>query len=719
MGVNVGSAVAYLTLDRSPFRNGLASAGAEMRSFASGGGVQSLGNAMTSVGKGMALGVTAPLVGIGAAASKASMDFEAQMSKVKAISGATGEDFNKLREQAIKLGADTNFSASEAANGMENLASAGFKNTEIMTAMPGMLSLAAAGGVDIATAADIASSSLRGFGLEADKTSHVADVLAKVAGDTNAGITDTGEAMKYIAPVAKSLGVSLEDTSAAIGLLSNAGIKGSQAGTTLRGALTSLAAPTTKSSKEMKKLGMNFFDAHGKMLPLGQVIQQLKDKTKGLTSQQKASTMETLFGKEAMSGMLTLVDQGPQKFNQLSNSLKNCDGASKKMADTMQDNLKGSIEAMKGSLETAAIRIGDVLAPSIKKLAGFIANLTNKFSALPKPVQTFIVKGAVLVAAIGPIMLVFAKLITSTRTVMSVFSGISSAARVFTMLPALLSPPVLIAVGIIAGLGFIVYEVKKHWAGLSAFFTKILGKISSFFKKWGVETLAAFVPVIGIPLLISKHWGSLSKGLSNICNKISHTFKTSIEGWKYGFSELGKFMGKVGAWICDGLLGGLGKGFKKVTDFVGKMANGIKNTFKKILGINSPSVVFDSYGGFIGEGLVGGLDKQAGAITAKFKGLGNKIKGLGNIRPDFSGLNTTALHGPASGGRSGIGNVSNNSTKSTKQLNYSPNIKMYVTVADTGAKGTGQLTNELNGMAKTAMKNSMVEMFMNDAIKSF
>ncbi|MBU3155184.1 phage tail tape measure protein [Clostridium estertheticum] len=696
MGVNVGSAVAYLTLDRSPFRNGLASAGAEMRSFASGGGVQSLGNAMTSVGKGMALGVTAPLVGIGVAASKASMDFEAQMSKVKAISGATGEDFDKLREQAIKLGADTNFSASEAANGMENLASAGFKNTEIMTAMPGMLSLAAAGGVDIATAADIASSSLRGFGLEADKTSHVADVLAKVAGDTNAGITDTGEAMKYIAPVAKSLGVSLEDTSAAIGLLSNSGIKGSQAGTTLRSALTNLAAPTKKASKVMGELGMNFFDAHGKMLPLGKVIQQLQDKTKGLTSQQKASTMQTLFGKEAMSGMLTLVDQGPGKFNQLSSSLKNCDGASKKMADTMQDNLKGSIEAMKGSLETAAIRIGDVLAPSIKKIAGFIADLTNKFSGLPKPIQSFIVKSAVLVAAIGPIMIVFAKLITSTRTVMSVFNGISSAAKVFTMLPALISPPVLIAVGIIAGLGLIVYEVRKHWDGLSAFFTKTLGKISSFFKKWGVDMLAAFVPVIGIPLLIMKHWDKIGPF----------------------FTKWGEKAKKFGGYVIDGLMYGLMHGIPNILKAISFLGNKIKDTFKKLLGINSPSRVFGEYGGFIGEGLIGGLDGQDGAITAKFKGLGNKIKGLGNVRPDFSGLNSTDLTGPV-GGRGGIGNISNNSDKSTKQLTYSPNIKMYVTISNATQEGANAIASEFKSQTQASMKNSMVEMFMNDAIKSF
>ncbi len=283
--------------------------------------------------------------------------------------------------------------------------------------MPGMLSLAAAGDVDIATASDIAGSSLRGFGMEAGQATHVADVLAKTAADTNAGITDTGEAMKYIAPVAHSLGISFEDTTAAIGLLSNAGIKGSQAGTTLRSALTNLASPTKRASKTMEELGMNFFDAHGKMLPLGDVIQQLKDKTSGLTQQQKASTMETLFGKEAMSGMLALVDQGPDKFRSLEKGLKNCDGEGKKMADTMQNNLKGAIEGMKGSIETMGIRIGDVLAPGIRKAADFIGKLANGFSNLPRPIQTAIVYLGIIAAAFGPTMIIFSKFITSTMAV--------------------------------------------------------------------------------------------------------------------------------------------------------------------------------------------------------------------------------------------------------------------------------------------------------------
>lgn len=614
MAIDAGTVVAFMELDTSRFTSGLSSAGQQMQQFMNSNNsaetrIQSLGGAMQSVGSTATTALTLPLVGVGAAAVKTSMDFEAQMSKVQAISGATGNNFNKLREQAIKLGADTAFSASEAAAGQENLASAGFSVNEIMSAMPGMLSLAAAGDVDIATASDIAGSSLRGFGLEASQATHVADVLAKTAADTNAGITDTGEAMKYIAPVAHSLGISFEDTTAAIGLMSNAGIKGSQAGTTLRGALTNLAAPTKAASKTMEELKMNFFDAHGKMLPLGDVIQQLKDKTANLTQQQKASTMETLFGKEAMSGMLALVDQGPDKFRNLEKGLKNCDGAGKEMANTMQNNLKGSIEAMKGSIETMGIRIGDVLAPGIRKAADFIGNLADKFSNLPKPIQTAIVYIGLMVAAFGPVMIIFGKVITSTATVIStlgklgsavssvskIFGGLRTAANVFTILPGLISPPVLIAVAIIAGLGLIVYEVIKHW-----------DQVKSAAQKFG-------------------------NGVKNVFAGIGDYFHKSVEGWKKFFANPGDFF-PVGKWIeagghmVDGLAKGLGEKIASAKDSVKKLGSNIKDTFASRLEIHSPSRVFAEYGVFIMQGLIKGFDNTFPDVTRKTERIGDSIK---------------------------------------------------------------------------------------------
>lgn len=643
MAINVGTAIAFLELDMSGFKNSLSAAGADLKNFASSGDIQNISNAMSGVGSELTKKVTLPIAGIGAAAVNASADFEAQMSKVKAISGAVGEEFDGLRNQAIQLGADTNFSASEAANGMEDLASAGFKTNEIMAAMPGVLDLAAAGAVSISDAASIAGSTLRGFGLEAEQVGHVGDVLAKLAGDTNAGIMDTGEAMKYIAPVSKALGISLEDTSAAIGMLSDAGIQGGQAGTVLRGALINLAKPTDASAALMKELGINAFDANGKMKPLNEVVANLKDSTANLTSEQKASAFATIFGKEAMSGMLTLVDQGPEKLSKLSETLKNCDGASKEMAGTMQDNLKGSIEAMKGSIETAAIKIGDVLSPMIKDCANWIADLVNKFSALPKETQEFIVKIALVAAAVGPVLIVLAKLIESVRTVISVFTGISKIASIVSALPALMNPPVLAIIAIVAAIGFIVYEVIKHWDDLKEYFggfwdwlKKIFSQfwewLKSFFTQWGPIILAIIAPFLGIPLIIWQHWDKVKEWLQPIfdwmCNafdKVVSFFSNGLAGLKEAFDDFTSWASGIGKNICEGLINGLEAGWDWVFDKVGSMAQKIKDIFTSLLDIHSPSRVFRSYGSYIGEGLVEGINSSTDSVENATRNTANKV----------------------------------------------------------------------------------------------
>ena len=269
-------------------------------------------------------GISTAIGGIAVAAGKVGMDFEAQMSRVQAISGATAEELERLKDQAVDLGAETAFSARETAEGMENLASAGFSVSEIMAAMPGMLDLAASSGEDLAASADIAASTLRGFGLEASEAGHVADVLAKNAADTNAAVSDTGEAMKYVAPLAHAAGISLEETAAAIGIMADNGIKGSQAGTTLRGALSRLSKPTDDMQQAMDELGISFYDSEGKMLSLSEQIAMLKKATEGLTDEQRNNYLVTLYGQESLSGMLALLNTTDGKLEEMTQSYMNC-----------------------------------------------------------------------------------------------------------------------------------------------------------------------------------------------------------------------------------------------------------------------------------------------------------------------------------------------------------------------------------------------------------
>ena len=432
MSVDLGTAIGYLDLDTSKFKKGFKSALDDLQTFSdkttkAGDKFTALGSAMTTTGSSLTKYVTTPLVGIGTAAFAVGNQFESAMSKVQAISGATGDELEALTEQAMDLGATTSFSASEAAAGMENLASAGFTVSEIMEAMPGLLDLAASSGAELGTAAEIAASAVRGFGLEASETAHVADVFAEAAARTNAQTEDMGEAMKYIAPVANAMGISLEETAAAIGILSDAGIKGSQAGTSLRGALSRLAKPTKDATVVMQKYGMSFYDAQGNMLSMSGIIGQLEQGMAGLTQQQRNQALITLFGQEALSGILTLMDRGSDNLEVLTTEFENVSGSAKEMADIMMDNTAGAIEELGGALETAAINIQQILAPAVTSVVQRITDLINVFNQMDDGTQTMIVTILSLVAAFGPFLLILGKIVSAFGGIVTSIQGASGA----------------------------------------------------------------------------------------------------------------------------------------------------------------------------------------------------------------------------------------------------------------------------------------------------
>jgi len=309
--------------------------------------------------------------------------FEQGLANVKAVSDATSEEMKALSAEAKKLGASTAWSAKEVTDAEMLLAQAGYSVKETIEALPGLLSLASADQIDLATATDIAAGTMQAFGLAASQSAHVADVLALSASSTNSDVAGLGEAMKYVAPVSKALGIDVEQTAAAIGLLSNANIKASQAGTVLRAGLSRLASPTGESAKVINKLRIAAFDAQGTMLPLDQLIGNLRKSTEKLTDQQRADAISTIFGVEAMSGFLALMEQGPDKLRELTNELYKSEGAAKKMADTRLDSLTGSFVIMKSAIEGAKIQLGEKFAPTVRSVADRISN------ELPKAMEKF------------------------------------------------------------------------------------------------------------------------------------------------------------------------------------------------------------------------------------------------------------------------------------------------------------------------------------------
>lgn len=297
------------------------------------------------------------IAGLGGAAIKIGSDFESGMSKVAAISGASGQELEKLTEKAKEMGSTTKFSATESAAAFEYMAMAGWKTEDMLNGIEGIMSLAAASGEDLATTSDIVTDALTAFGMKASDAGHFSDVLAQASSNANTNVGMMGETFKYVAPVAGALGYTAEDTALAIGLMANAGIKGSSAGTALRSMMSRLTKPTKEVQSAMNRLGISLTDDNGKMKSLNEVMTDLRNGFNGLSEAEAAELASSLAGQEAMSGLLAIVNASDDDFKKLERSIYNCDGAATRMAETMSDNLQGQITILKSGVEGLAISL--------------------------------------------------------------------------------------------------------------------------------------------------------------------------------------------------------------------------------------------------------------------------------------------------------------------------------------------------------------------------
>ncbi|MEN3781642.1 phage tail tape measure protein [Priestia megaterium] len=385
MAANAGEVRARLVLDNAQFRQGVSQARQDMQGLNQ--NAQSSSQGMSALSKASAAAGVAVVAAVGSSV-KAAANFEQSMAKVKAISGATDEEFKQLNATAKHLGATTQFSASQAADGLAFLSLAGFKAQDSIDAMPAVLNLAAAGAIDLGSAADIASNIMTGFGLSAKDTGFAADVLAKTFTTANTDMNQLGMAMKYVAPVAKSLGWDITDAATAVAKMSDAGIQGSQAGTSLRAALLSLANPTGQTQKAFEKLGISVVDANGQFKPLPELIGHISSKMQGMTDAQKTVTAAQLVGTEASAGFLALLDQGQGSLQAYKTALEQSGGTAERIAKVQQDTLIGAWTQVKSAAEGLAIGIGEALLPAFTSLAqgattliGALAEIDPRFVA--------------------------------------------------------------------------------------------------------------------------------------------------------------------------------------------------------------------------------------------------------------------------------------------------------------------------------------------------
>lgn len=364
---------AKITGDASKFQKAMQQAETSMQKlnqkFGSfGGALETLGGKMTSAGTKITALETAAggaAVTLGTQAVKAGASFEAEMSKVSAISGSTGNDLKALTDKAKEMGKKTKFSATESAEAFEYMAMAGWKTDDMLNGIEGIMNLAAASGEDLATTSDIVTDALTAFGLSASDSAEFSDVLAAASSNANTNVSMMGDTFKYVAPVAGALGYSVQDTAIAVGLMANSGIKASQAGTSLRAILSRLAKPTEQVQTAMDELGISLTDSNGNMKSMRQVMEDMRNGFSGLTKDQQANYAATIGGQEAMSGLLAIVNASEEDFNKLTTAIDNSSGTCRDMADTMLQNLSGQFTILKSQIEGINVNVFEQMEPGL------------------------------------------------------------------------------------------------------------------------------------------------------------------------------------------------------------------------------------------------------------------------------------------------------------------------------------------------------------------
>lgn len=430
MSVDVGSARGYLDLDISGFLNGLRTAQSEADSASKtmankiGTNLSKAGKSLTSAGTTLTKTVTVPLLGVGAAGLKVASDFEKGMSEVKAISGATGQQFDSLKDKAVELGASTAFSAGEVASAMTEMAKAGWNSQQIIDGMSGVLAAAAASGEELATVSTIVADTITGFGLAAADSTKIADLLTQAANSGTIGVTDLGESFKYIAPVASSMGLSVEDVTTAISAMSMAGIKGSQAGTSLRTMLTRMVKPTDDVALAMNELGLELTNSDGTFKSLDDIVAMMRNSFAGLTDEQKTYYATVLSGQEGMSGLLSLLNLTEEEYNAIALSMDNAGGVAEETAAIMQDNVQSKIEQLLGSLESLSIKLGDFIIPYLQDFVLWLTSLVDKFTALDPEMQKTILTIAGIALAVGPVISIIGKLTSGVGGIVTTFGNL-------------------------------------------------------------------------------------------------------------------------------------------------------------------------------------------------------------------------------------------------------------------------------------------------------
>ena len=554
-------------------------------------GLKKVGEGISSVGKKLTAGLTLPIAGIAVASTKTAGDFEAAMNQVSAISGATGKDLQSLEDLAKDMGATTKFSASESAEALTYMGMAGWKTQDMLNGLPGILNLAAAGGTDLATTSDIVTDGLTAMGLTAKDTDKFVDIMASTCSNANTNIELMGETLKYVGPVAGSLGIEMDDLSVAIGLMGNAGLKGSNAGTSLRAGLANLVKPTKEMSKAMKEYGVELITNSDGSVDLMGTMQNLRTVLGDLDQTTQAQALSTIFGKEAMSGWASIVNASEGDFNKLSEAIANSDGVAQSMSDTMMQGMNGALTQMKSALEGVAITIGERLTPFIEKLADGISKVCDWFNNLSPATQTVIMVIAGLVACIGPLLILVGSGISLFANLSIVAGGLSTTVGALVGAFSSVIGVVVAVVAAIAGFIAIIVNAYKENETFRNTVNEVFNNVKSIISNvmsvikdvismaWSVIKTVWNNGLKQILQLVLTTLATMANNFTSRLNTITSIVKTAISLIKAIFSGDFKTVGNIVNNILQNIVNGFNSKMEKAKSVVNNAIQKIKSFF--------------------------------------------------------------------------------------------------------------------------------------------
>lgn len=508
--------IAKIQANVSDFQRGLASAKTSLESFQkqTGGTFERVGKTMQSVGKSLTKGVTLPLLAVGAYATKTGAEFESAMSKVSALSGATGKDLSTLEKAAREMGRTTRYGSTEAANALSYMSLAGWDTQQMVKGLKPVLNLASAGQMDLAQASDIVTDMMSMFGLEAEQAGRATDVFAVAQANSNTTVSQLGEALKKSGSAAAAAGQSLEDTSAILGVLANNGIKGSEAGTALNAMFRDLQAAAVDGKVAIGDTSVAVYDANGNMRSMVDIIADVEKATEGMTQEQKHNALASIFQQRSLKGMNTLLNSGSGELKKLQGELNNSTGAAQTMADEMDNNLKGSFMKLKSAMEDIGIAISQMTSGPLKAIVDWAKDLALKFQELSPHAQQLIVIFGAVAAAIGPLLWIFGSIIQKIPAVITGFKLLGVAFGAIT------SPVGVVIAGITAIVGVFIYLWKTNeqfreavistWTIIKAYAIQIWNGIKDGIQQAWEALITYLQPAIqAVADFVKDVWGGL------------------------------------------------------------------------------------------------------------------------------------------------------------------------------------------------------------------